>query len=172
MRPSAEVLKSRVGGDPVKILECGVWTGDNAMDLYQGFNCERLYLMDKWHEYYEHYHFPAMHAYALQVFKKFDNKNEVIIIRSDSLTFDLFPDNYLDYIYLDDNHSYPHVLQEIENYYKALKPGGIMGGDNYEISGVKKSVDEFFGEKKVSTAPWKKASNGNDVLDWWIYKEK
>ena len=172
MRPSAECFKKIVGDKPVKVLECGVWTGDNATVLYENFNCEWLYLMDKWYEYYEHYHFPGMHQYAVKVFEKFDNKPNVIIIRADTLTFPLFPKAYFDYIYLDDNHSYEHVIQEITKYDAILKPGGVIGGDNYEIAGVKKAVDQYYGEKRISTAPWKKASNGNDVLDWWIYKEK
>jgi len=52
--------------------------------------------------------------------------------------------NFLaDIIYIDASHEYEPVKSDIEAYWKLLKPGGIMIGDDYDWPGVKKAVDEI-----------------------------
>jgi predicted O-methyltransferase YrrM len=60
----------------------------------------------------------------------------------------MFLDRTVDAIYLDANHSYEAVKQDLEAWYPKLKSGGIFSGhDYYEGNdvghGVKKAVDEF-----------------------------
>ena len=53
----------------------------------------------------------------------------------------------LDWLYLDDDHTYQHVLQELELARKCVRPGGwILGHDYCEVlPGVSKAVNEFCG---------------------------
>lgn len=59
-----------------------------------------------------------------------------------------FPDNYFDWIYIDGNHLYEFVKQDLESYFPKIKSGGIVAGDDYGRSnrwdkdGVKRAVDE------------------------------
>jgi hypothetical protein len=131
--------------------------------------------MDRWTAKYDQYDVVNMPDYIQRVFKVFDGKDNVIIIRADSLKFDLFPDNYFDFVYLDNVHTYEHCAVEIPKYWQSVKPGGMIAGDNYEILGVKMAVDEFEDGLKydqiVNTAPYKKAAvSGVDVMEWWIKK--
>ena len=41
-----------------------------------------------------------------------------------------YPDNYFDWVYIDGNHLYPHVLEDILVSFKKVKPGGIVSGDD------------------------------------------
>lgn len=55
-----------------------------------------------------------------------------------------------DFIFLDTNHSYDHVRAEIDAYLPLIRAsGGIFGGHDYNDTwpGVKKAVDETFGDK-------------------------
>ncbi|GAI57889.1 unnamed protein product [marine sediment metagenome] len=77
----------------------------------------------------------------------------------------LIPDN-LDFVYIDGNHAYEFVKEDIKNYWPKVKKGGVFGGhDYYNLSKareVKKAVDEFVKENKL------KLFTGN--IDWWVVK--
>ena len=58
-----------------------------------------------------------------------------------------FPDNYFDWIYIDGNHKYEFVKQDLEMYLPKVKPHGLIAGDDYATpgwwqDGVTKAVDE------------------------------
>lgn len=69
-------------------------------------------------------------------------------IRLDSIeAHKLFPDESLDFVWVDGNHTYPYVLKDIRNWWKKLKVGGWMGGDDLIHGGVRQAVVECFGEE-------------------------
>ncbi|HZW81129.1 MAG TPA: class I SAM-dependent methyltransferase [Candidatus Deferrimicrobiaceae bacterium] len=60
-----------------------------------------------------------------------------------------FPDNYFDWIYIDGNHQYEFVKQDLEVYFPKVKSGGFVAGDDYgrdpnnwTRDGVTRAVDE------------------------------
>jgi predicted O-methyltransferase YrrM len=55
----------------------------------------------------------------------------------------LFEDESFDFIFIDAEHLYDFVKQDLKNWYPKLKKGGIFAGHDYR-EGVKKAVDEFF----------------------------
>jgi hypothetical protein len=56
----------------------------------------------------------------------------------------MFKDNYFDFVFIDASHDYANVKSDIEAWMPKVKPGGILGGDDYHDSwkGVLKAVDE------------------------------
>ena len=59
-----------------------------------------------------------------------------------------FDDNYFDWIYVDGNHLYEFVMQDLQLYLPKLKPGGYITGDDYGVrgwwdNGVERAVNEF-----------------------------
>ena len=59
-----------------------------------------------------------------------------------------FPDRCFDWVYIDGNHSYEFVRQDLELYWRKLKPGGYIVCDDYHHAGfwddgVTRAVDEF-----------------------------
>ena len=42
-----------------------------------------------------------------------------------------YPDDYFDWLYIDGNHLYEFVRQDIEVSFKKVRPGGIIAGDDY-----------------------------------------
>jgi SAM-dependent methyltransferase len=59
-----------------------------------------------------------------------------------------FPDEFFDWVYIDGNHSYEFVHQDLELYYRKLKPGGYIVCDDYHHAGfwddgVTRAVDKF-----------------------------
>ena len=61
---------------------------------------------------------------------------------------DQFPDEYFDWIYIDGNHLYEYVKQDLTFYYPKVKPGGYICGDDYGAvgwweDGITRATDEF-----------------------------
>lgn len=62
-----------------------------------------------------------------------------------------FSDNSLDFVYIDGDHSFRHVMEDISEWSKKVKPGGIISGHDYFYYGpesnlvcqVKPVVDAF-----------------------------
>jgi predicted O-methyltransferase YrrM len=59
-----------------------------------------------------------------------------------------FPDEYFDFVYIDGDHRYAAVKEDLELYFKKLKVRGLLCGDDYAESGwwkagVARAVDEF-----------------------------
>ncbi len=63
----------------------------------------------------------------------------------------VFKDGVLDLVYIDANHSYEAVKQDIILWTPKLKPNGILCGHDYDLhgdahNGVKKALEELFGK--------------------------
>ncbi len=59
---------------------------------------------------------------------------------------ELYEDNSIDIVFIDANHTYPEVMKDLKAWYPKVK--SIIAGDDYNWTGVKEAVDEFFVEDK------------------------
>lgn len=88
--------------------------------------------------------------------KKFGDRF-FIIREMSTIAASAFDDESLDFVYIDANHKYEYVKQDIEAWYTKVRYGGLISGHDYlngEIPvhgnfGVKQAVDEF--AKRVDT---------------------
>ena len=58
-----------------------------------------------------------------------------------------FPDDTLDWVYIDADHSYEGVKGDLDAFYRTVKSGGFLAGDDYRQAGwlwdgVVRAVDE------------------------------
>jgi SAM-dependent methyltransferase len=56
---------------------------------------------------------------------------------------DQFKDGSVDFVWLDAGHDYESVKRDIEAWLPKVKPGGMIGGDDFPMQGVAKAVKEF-----------------------------
>ena len=93
----------------------------------------------------------------------YGNRVEFIEKFSSEAAIDI-KDNSLDYVFIDGEHSYESVSEDIVNYYNKVKPGGIFSGHDISWPGVAKAVKEFAikHKKQINMCP-------NDV--WFCIKE-
>lgn len=65
------------------------------------------------------------------------------------------PDDSLDFVFVDADHSYEAVLKDITAWRSKVKPGGWLGGHDYnrKFQGVVNAVDFTFGKRNVLTLP-------------------
>ena len=142
-----------------KCIEIGVWKGEFAGEILSNDNVSELYLVDPWESIQD---IPArwhavpqeqMDQIYQEVVNKFLKNERVKIIREFSKEASkIFKDEYFDWLYLDANHSYRFVKQDLEKWWPKIKLGGFFCGDDYQEGkyqvevldfGVVKAVDEF-----------------------------
>jgi cephalosporin hydroxylase len=57
-----------------------------------------------------------------------------------------FEDGSIDMCFIDANHTYPFVIQDIKAYLPKMKKGGTISGHDMSDPGVKQAVEEIFGQ--------------------------
>jgi Methyltransferase domain len=102
--------------------------------LYGGSDGRNQARMDRMHE---------------SVVKCFTSKRVEVHREASAACSSRFADNYFDWIYIDGNHQYEFVKQDLEMYFPKVKSGGFVAGDDYARDpnnwtkdGVTRAVDE------------------------------
>lgn len=139
-------------------MEIGVWKGEFSKEIINILKPQLLYLVDPW-EFMGHYSdrlyggFDAksqedMDAIYDNVVNQFKHNNNVKIlkIKSDDI-LNYVPENSLDWVYIDGNHSYEFVLSDLKNSFKLVKKDGYILGDDYGQE-VEMAVKDFVSEYK------------------------
>jgi len=60
-----------------------------------------------------------------------------------------FEDNSLDFVYIDANHDFPNFINDLHNWLKKVKPGGIISGHDYcnfsykKFTHIKRALDAY-----------------------------
>lgn len=121
-----------------KCAEIGTFKGDFAEFILK-MEPSTLHLIDPWVSIMD---IPArwhaipqseMDEIKQSVNDRFSVDARVDIIEKYSTdALDDFEDNSLDWIYLDANHSYSFIQQDLENWWYKLKPGGYLCGNAYQ----------------------------------------
>lgn len=150
--------------------EIGVWKGDFSKRIIKHILPSELHLIDPW-KYQTSFGKRWYGGLIAQSQEDMDNiyqqvvgdlskKSCINIHREFSNTaFTTFPDEYFDWIYVDGNHNYEYVLQDLKNYASKIKKNGFLTGDDYlwispELKGdkpVSRAVNDFINEDKSFT---------------------
>lgn len=119
-----------------KGAEIGTFQGAFSKHILEGWS-GTLYMIDVWNaiDDYEdisnHTNFEnKIYLDAMNSIKGMEDRG--IMIRSTSeKAAEIFPDNSLDFVYIDANHSYNYVVQDLELWYPKVKFGGLVMGHDY-----------------------------------------
>ena len=154
-----EELLSRIPKASV-CAEIGVFNGNFSQCIIDIINPRRLFLVDIFSGQMisgdkngENVQQINLYQSYFDLFKKYLNNPNVSLYRGPSGHFlSLLPDAYLDFIYIDGDHSYNGVKIDIELAKKKVKKGGFICGHDYtsQFPGVIKAVDEFCSNYKTS----------------------
>ncbi len=155
------------------IVEIGVNRGETSQLFRNLFPQAQLFLVDPWQltsnyllsgtpisrknrHYAQAYH----HVSTL-----FQDDPQVTIYRMPSTQAAALVPNEIDLVFIDGNHEYAEVKQDIQSWLPKVRRGGLLAGHDYApnipmFSGVKAAVDEKFGTKIIL---------GKDRL--WIHRK-
>lgn len=151
--------------------EVGVATGGMSYSILQRTNVEKLYSVDPYCGSY-FADFAAKGILDLYFFHvkarlgQFGERSQML--RMDSLEAGkLFKENELDFVFIDADHSYESVKQDVKLWYTKVRSGGVIAGDDYATRwpGVPQAVDEFF---KVLGLTVNQEKDSPRV--WWVQK--
>lgn len=141
--------------------EVGVQRGRNAKDMFDIIPDLHLYLIDPYRNHpfgyrkWEDKH----HAKFLKMTQDRLKNNWVIkqIVDYSENAHKEIPDNSLDFVYIDGDHSYTFVMLDILFYLRKVKRGGIIAGHDYyyshprqaNIAKVTAAIDDYTKRHKI-----------------------
>ena len=149
--------------------EIGVHTGDFSERILTEVKPKKLHLIDPW-KYEEDTKYKNswyggekgknqndLNNRYENVLERFDaqiKSKQVSIHRDSSSVLQEFDNNYFDWVYIDGNHLYDFVKNDLNWSLQKVKPDGYITGDDYSIkgwwnNGIKKAVDEFITQAPV-----------------------
>ena len=107
---------------------------------------------------------------ALHVLKPFGERFSLMRMPSMEAVLE-FEDGSLDWVYLDGNHDYKHVFEDMNAWWPKVRRGGVLGGhdfmfrdDHLQRCGVEQAVKDFVASNpdlSYTTTP---------CSSWWIHK--
>jgi hypothetical protein len=95
-------------------------------------------MVDNWREY------------AMTLLNPYMDKISILEMDSISAASHI-PDQSLDYIFIDGDHSYQSVIRDLDNYWNKVKTGGIFAGHDWNLPEVNQAVNEFRQKNNITT---------------------
>lgn len=148
-------VKSRLG-DSLKIVELGSYCGSSAKIIASSFPNSKIYCVDPWEKYVEDcskYDIDRQELELIEAELIFDKvaKNYPNIIKNKmgSLQFSkTVEDNSIDLVYIDANHQYTSVRDDILTWLPKVKKGCILAGHDGGWPSVQKAIAECFSSQQ------------------------
>lgn len=119
-----------------KGVEVGVFKGELSKKILENWN-GTLYMVDVWaplgQEYLDISNIkdnPDAYKETMENIKGYEDRG--IMIRSSSkIASEMFEDESLDFIFIDANHAYDFVVEDLNLWFPKLKKGGVFSGHDY-----------------------------------------
>jgi hypothetical protein len=139
-------------------VEIGVQAGRYSENLCINNPQMKLYGVDKWEEYLVNPYLGSKtnqkdhNMFYQRASKKLKKYSNYEIIKAWSMdVVQQFADESLDFVYIDGNHDYGHTMEDIVEWSKKVKVGGIVSGHDYYNAKrnhnatveVKKAVNDY-----------------------------
>jgi hypothetical protein len=153
-------------------VEIGVAFGGHAESILMETSVEKLYGVDP----YRHlvgYHdpmnlpqeeFDELFKFTLARLARFGNRYEHIREISKNAATQI---GDVDFAYIDADHSYMGVWNDLRLWFPKVRPGGVIGGHDYDhpnFAGVRGAIDEFLSHFSL------RATHDGDGV-WWVEKQ-
>lgn len=145
-RPFTLMLKDRFGDKPLVGCEIGFGLGVNAESLLVELNMERLYCVDIFEGYFQNgKFFDECYRENYGAFSRLLEDKRVVFFKGDSREVLKGMVDGLDFVYVDGNHSFDYVFDDLVNAWNKVKVGGFVGGHDFThlCPDVSRGVVEF-----------------------------
>ena len=155
--------------------EIGVLMARYSEILFQNIPGLKLYCVDSWRQ------IPHHRAVAEAAREKLATYNAVVIHKTSMEAVKDLDDESLDFVYIDANHRYRSVRDDITGWTKKVRKGGIVSGDDYyhlpdSKYGVVEAVDEYvkIHGYDLHTTKWdhKYPVKEDQFPNFWFMKDK
>ena len=162
-----------------KGVEIGVYKGVFTQTLARRAPNMKLYAVDAWTTYEGYKDYPPgdleLIGYPQAVERASRYPNVELVKGWSKDVAPTFADASLDFMFLDANHTYPCVKEDLELWVKKIKPGGIVMGHDYFSTkgrsklefldfGVIEAVNEWVTDHKVKNL----FTTSDGFASWWF----
>lgn len=156
-------------------VEVGTDHGQYAEQLCAGIPDLRLWCIDPWVAYTEgtevHTQEEMDQIYA-EAIKRLINFNVSLSKMTSMEAVYGFEDNSLDFVFIDGNHEYEYVLEDITEWTRKVRSGGIVCGHDYKVDpvnkyGVIEAVNKYVKDNHI--APLFILHAGGSLVDCWCF---
>ena len=121
-------------------VEVGVLEGELSSTILTHVPCKKLYSVDPWRQFEKTQYqdsindlsqetFNTMYKSVVEKLAKFGERQGVLRMTSVEAAA-TFPDNSIDFVFIDGNHEYSAVMSDFRAWYPKLKNGGYFCGDD------------------------------------------
>lgn len=138
--------------------EIGVRQGAFSLALCEAIPGLELLCVDAW-THYKSGTFNYNHERNYQIATNRLTPYRATLVRA--LSMDAVRDvpiGSLDFVYIDANHDYAFVRDDITAWSARVRSGGIVSGDDYVAPGVRRAVDEFV--------------DAHGIVEWWLTDDR
>src|SRR3989338_8583345 len=131
-------------------VEIGVSKGAYSRELCQTNPKLKLYCVDTWGIHDRSQGRRDLHMKIYKYAKWKLSRHNTVLIRDLSMNaVKQFDDNSLDFIYIDANHTYECVMEDIISWTPKVRAGVIVSGHDYQLPEVKRAVDDYIKDKNI-----------------------
>lgn len=159
-----------------KGAEIGTDEGSYAEQLcIENTKLEKLYCIDPWT--YGSYHIslgknitqPELDKQCESVKERLAQYNKCEILRMTSMeAVKKFEPNSLDFVYIDGDHNFEFIVNDIIHWSRVVSPGGIVYGHDYnDRFHVMEAVNAYM--QVYDVKPWFVLSKHGKLIDCWMY---
>ena len=172
-RPS---LRTLIGKKDLVGVEIGANTGVNAINMLKYLDLKKLYLIDPYCLYDGLYGGGCARTEGIaQEWKERAHRDlkpwedKIVWIENISSKAVHEIKERVDFVYVDGNHLYPYVVQDIEAYSKILKKDGLLCGHDFEFRPTQQAVIDCKPEGVEIKQGLCDQEEGT-AYDWWYQK--
>ena len=160
------VLTKVINDNNYKIVaEVGIGYGTHAKYVLKTTNIDKLFLIDPMRYYPNDMfvedimkctpeepdnHFNEMHKLIHNELSEWKDRYTWFRVGSLDVTTDQIADGSLDCVFVDGDHSYDAVKKDLPFWWKKVRPGGKLLGDDYWMNEVARAVNEFSDYMKMT----------------------
>ena len=143
INPILSHLKTHFSNNSINVVEIGARYGESSKVILENLNVDKYIIIDQYTSY-EEYSGDGFNKIMSddnddKIFNETKNKleslhNNMVFYRTfstDVNTINAIENNSIDLIFIDGNHTYKYVLEDLENYYPKLNKNGIICGDDF-----------------------------------------
>jgi hypothetical protein len=165
-----------------KGCEVGVFRGRNAIRMFEEIPNLELILVDPY-MVYEYRNFKKRNRWKWKIevmdkirreaVKRLAKENIRWLMTTSELAATSIPDGSLDFVYIDGNHSFEFVAQDVILWGRKVRSGGMISGHDYGIRSVRKAVDWYARSKGyiVATTDQNMEKKKSRIVISWIMEK-
>ncbi len=139
--------------------EIGVFRGDNAETLLKGNPGLKLFCIDPWA-------WEGLERWFGRIQVRLASYDVTYIRKTSMEALEHFPDNFLDFVYIDALHDFDNAMRDIIEWSKKVRHGGIVAGHEY----IHMRLDRA-GHSCGVIAATKGYVEGHGIQQWFVTSE-